>query len=180
MTAATPLKKAGTGTETSKIVAVSLDVQTLSTGSAELEIERRRTIGDILDDNSFALVEQGKVLTGPYALSLSAGETDFTLNVAALGAGETRSISLTGILWQPVMLEYAIYCENFQHAARTGRIAELERIDQQKKTLQETASELLIAALKDRATLDIQTARRIFTLLHVLCMKNARIPFNTP
>ena len=65
--------------------------------------------------------------------------------------------------------------ESYETARKEGNEVKLEPIDMARRGLHNEAADLMIERLKDKATMDHATARRLFTLICVLHMDQARL-----
>ena len=138
-------------TKPNRIVEVKLDSQSLGPGSTEIEIERHKTISDLLDENSFKLAEPASA-EGPYKLHLRLTEDRLHMQVGCK--------------------DYSIVCDNFYKTAKAGEMHRLEAIDAGRRSIHDEAAELLAETLENKVILDKPTARRLFTLLYVLHIRN--------
>ncbi|NBR79509.1 MAG: UPF0262 family protein, partial [Alphaproteobacteria bacterium] len=67
--------------------------------------------------------------------------------------------------------DYFMICESYFEAIRTASPDRIETIDQARRALHNEAAEELQSRLDDRAQIDLDTARRLFTLISVLQMR---------
>lgn len=158
--------------EPGRIVDIALDSHSLVTRSADLEIERRKAISDLLDNNSFHLVSPATA-QGPYRLLLSLQDDKLLLQAACVKSGHQQSIKLSLAPFRKHVQDYAILCNNFYKTARSGQIHKLEAIDAGRRSIHDEAALALLESLESQVMLDKATARRLFTLLYVLHMRSA-------
>jgi uncharacterized protein (UPF0262 family) len=151
-----------------RLVAVTLDEETIGRSNPDVEHERQVAIYDLLEQNSFAPVGHNG---GPYALHLSITgnrlvfdirEEDGTPVVAHL-------LSLTP-LRRIVKDDYTI-CDSYYQAIRTATPDKIEAIDMGRRAIHNDGSHILMERLKGKVTVDLDTARRLFTLICVLHWK---------
>ena len=76
---------------------------------------------------------------------------------------------------RPFFADYAIICDNFYTAARGGEIYRLETLDAGRKALHDEAAESLMSLLSPVLLTDLPTARRLFTLIYVLHMRDINL-----
>jgi uncharacterized protein (UPF0262 family) len=62
-------------------------------------------------------------------------------------------------------------CDSYYEAIRTATPDRIEAIDMARRSLHNEGSELLTERLKDKVSIDVETARRLFTLICVLHWK---------
>jgi uncharacterized protein (UPF0262 family) len=151
-----------------RLVAVTLDEETIGRSNPDVEHERQVAIYDLLEQNSFAPVGHNG---GPYALHLSITgnrlvfdirEEDGTPVVAHL-------LSLTPL--RRIVKDYYTICDSYYQAIRTATPDKIEAIDMGRRAVHNDGSQILIERLKDKVMIDIDTARRLFTLICVLHWK---------
>jgi uncharacterized protein (UPF0262 family) len=62
-------------------------------------------------------------------------------------------------------------CDSYYEAIRTATPDRIEAIDIGRRALHDEGSQLLMERLKNKVTVDFETARRLFTLICVLHWK---------
>ena len=70
-----------------------------------------------------------------------------------------------------VVKDYFLVCESYFNAIRTASPSRIEAIDMGRRALHNEGSELLRERLADRVQIDLNTARRLFTLVCVLHLR---------
>ena len=70
--------------------------------------------------------------------------------------------------FRSIVKDYFLVCESYFNAIRTASPSRIEAIDMGRRALHNEGSELLRERLAERVTVDLNTARRLFTLLCVL------------
>lgn len=154
-----------------RIIDIKLDSQTLPARGADIEIERHRAISDLLDDNSFRLLEPAAAC-GPYRLNLSLTKDHLAILAICTATDYTANISLPLAELKRHIADYVIVCDTFYKTARAGEFHRLEAIDAGRRSIHNEAAELLQETLENKVILDKATARRLFTLLYVLHMRS--------
>lgn len=151
-----------------RLIEVALDEASLAPASPNAEHERRIALFDLKECNSFVVVGEDR---GPYALMLSQSEGRLAIRVAD-GAGEpVCTHHLPNSLLRKTIKDYALICESYHSAIRTAAPSQIEAIDMGRRGLHNEAAEMLIEALAGRIALDLETARRLFTLMCALQMR---------
>ena len=159
---------AKTPTARQRLVAVHLDEETIGRSNPDVEHEREVAIYDLLEQNYFSPVDHKG---GPYALHLSITgnrlvfdirEEDGTPVVAHL-------LSLTPL--RRIVKDYYTICDSYYQAIRTATPDKIEAIDMGRRAIHNDGSQILMDRLKGKVTVDIDTARRLFTLICVLHWK---------
>ena len=162
------------GTETpaednkAKLVAITLDEKSTATSNPNIEHEREVAIFDILEENSFAL--EGRK-DGPYKLDLSIIEDRLVLAVTSETdeALITHMLSLTPL--KRIMKDYFLVCESYYEAIRTAPPSRIQAIDMGRRGLHDEGSRVLLERLSGKIAVDLDTARRLFTLICALHWK---------
>lgn len=163
----TETDRANVETTAERIVAIELDEKSIARWSPEIEHERNVAIFDLLEDNRFALKDNGN---GPYRLLL--GLRDSTLVFALEDyAGKAVQLTLSAKPLKRVIKDYFMICESYFGAIRGAAPGRIEAIDMARRGLHNEGAEILQEALVDRVTMDNNTARRLFTLVCVLHLR---------
>jgi uncharacterized protein (UPF0262 family) len=151
-----------------RLVKVTLDDSSIGRSGPDIEHERRIAIYDLLEDNSFSL--QGHD-GGPYALHLAIVDNRlvFDIRLADGSPVVAHHLSLTPL--RRIVKDYFMVCDSYYQAIRTSSAAQIEAIDMGRRGLHNEGSELLMERLKDKVAIDLDTARRLFTLICVLHWK---------
>jgi uncharacterized protein (UPF0262 family) len=151
-----------------RLVAITLDEKSTATSNPNIEHEREVAIFDIIEGNSFALEGRND---GPYALNLGIVEDRLVFTVAD-EAGTTlvtHMLSLTPL--KRIMKDYFLVCESYYQAIRTAPPSRIQAIDMGRRGLHDEGSRVLLERLAGKITVDIDTARRLFTLICALHWK---------
>jgi uncharacterized protein (UPF0262 family) len=150
-----------------RLVDIRLDEASLAAATAEAEHERRVAIFDLLEDNRFTV--DADEAGGPYALSLAVIDRRLVFDVTRAATKETVikvMLSLTPL--RPVIKDYFLICESYHQAIRSATPSQIEAIDMGRRGLHNQGSEILQERLAGKITLDLDTARRLFTLICAL------------
>src|SRR5262245_42480251 len=148
-----------------RLIDVRLDEGSVAPGSPNAEQERRIALFDLKEANSFAVVGQAR---GPYVLTLAMAEGRIALDVADQ-AGERvclHHVAMSGL--RKLIKDYALLCDTYHEAIRNASPSRIEAIDMGRRGLHNEAGEVLQMALAERFTVDLETARRLFTLVCAL------------
>src|SRR6185437_9068850 len=87
------------------------------------------------------------------------------------GDDETETIVVPLAPFRRVVKDYFLVCESYSKAIRGGNLGQVEAIDMGRRGLHNEGAELLRECLADKATIDRDTSRRLFTLICVLHLK---------
>jgi uncharacterized protein (UPF0262 family) len=152
----------------SRLVAVTLDEGSIGRGNPDQEHERAVAIYDILEANSFA-VPQHDARAYTLHLSLLEKKLCFEIRTADNQPVMTHVLSLTP--FRQVIRDYELICGSYYKAIRSASPAQIEAIDMGRRGLHNEAAELLMQRLDGKVTIDLDTARRLFTLIFALHWK---------
>ncbi|GIU66190.1 UPF0262 family protein [Candidatus Phycosocius spiralis] len=147
------------------LVDVRLDEASLSAQTADGEHERRVAIFDLLEANSFDVIDGPD---GPYALHLSVVDQKLIFDVKLMDGTDVRIFMLSLSPFKRVVRDYFIICESYHQAIRQATPTQIEAIDMGRRGLHNEGSRLLEARLEGKVKLDFDTARRLFTLICAL------------
>ncbi|UTW55687.1 UPF0262 family protein [Kordiimonas sp. SCSIO 12610] len=164
-------------TQDYRLVHVSLDASTVVKWSADVEHERRIAIYDLLEENSFELLKsQDADYKGPYKLILSSVEGRLVFDVKSSADDMLMSFRLAMSPFRRIIREYFAICDSYYDAIKSASPSQIEAIDMGRRGIHNEGSELLKERLEDKIKIDHQTARRLFTLVCVLHLKDGRGP----
>jgi uncharacterized protein (UPF0262 family)/protein-tyrosine-phosphatase len=150
--------------ETDKLVTVTLDPQTITSTDPDEVHEWRIAIYDLVEENKFhpARVDA----KGPYALHLSIIGNYIVLDVRHPDTFEpiaAHYLSLTP--FRRLIRDYFRIRDSYYEAIRSAQPYQIETVDMARRGLHNDAAELLRARLDNKLELDLNTARRLFTLI---------------
>lgn len=160
-----------------RLIDVTLDDSTVARWSADVEHERRIAIFDLLEENSFSLLKSAdETYEGPYKLHLSTIEGRLGFDVRASDGSDLMSFRLAMTPFRRIIREYFAICDSYYEAIRSASPSQIEAIDMGRRGVHNEGSELLRERLDGKIEIDMQTARRLFTLICVLHLKEGRGP----
>jgi uncharacterized protein (UPF0262 family) len=148
-----------------RLVAVDLDSSIGAGPSPEAEHERRVAIYDLVAENSFRLVTAPE---GPYRLQLSTADGRLMFDICNDRDERLILIGLSMSPFRRIVKDYFMICESYYEAIRTATPSQIETIDMARRGLHNEGSEILRERLRGKIDIDLDTARRLFTLVSVL------------
>ena len=151
-----------------RLVAVTLDEETIGRANEDVEHEREVAIYDLLEQNSFAPVGHDG---GPYALHLSINDNRLVFDIRLEDGTPVVAHLLSLTPLRRIVKDYFMICDSYYQAIRTATPDKIEAIDMGRRALHNEGSHILMERLKDKVTVDFDTARRLFTLICVLHWK---------
>lgn len=149
---------------------IEIDDSGLRKPSPEMEQERRVAIFDLLEDNSFTLPPRDgrEAPPGPYRLLLCVRDGRLVFDVSDETAARLAEFHLSFGPFRQVVKDYFQICESYYDAVRRLGPAQIEAIDMARRGIHNEGARLLQERLEGKAVVDIDTARRLFTLVCVL------------
>ena len=148
-----------------KIVNVFLDERSVVRRSASVEHERKVAIYDLLEKNRFAPTD---ALNGPYNLHLAIEENRLVFDVHDENDAELTRFTLPLSPLRSIVRDYFLVCDSYYKSIQTASPSRIEAIDMGRRGLHNEGSEILRERLADKVDIDLNTARRLFTLICVL------------
>ena len=154
----------------SRICHIEIDDSGLPAPTAEVEQERKVAIFDLLEDNSFAIPGRNgaDVSEGPFRLALSIGEKRLVFDLEAESHEKLAEFHLSLGPFRQVVKDYFQICESYFDAVKRLPPSQIEAIDMARRGIHNEGARVLQERLEGKAELDIDTARRLFTLICVL------------
>jgi uncharacterized protein (UPF0262 family)/protein-tyrosine-phosphatase len=147
-----------------RIVAVTLDPNTITSVNPDEVHEWRIAIYDLVEENCFAPARVTP--QGPYALHVSIVGNYIVLDVRNPGTYEpiaAHYLSLTP--FRRLIRDYFRIRDSYYDAIKTGSTYQIETVDMARRGLHNDAAELLRTRLDNKLEMDLNTARRLFTLI---------------
>lgn len=145
------------------IGAVEIDPVSLAPASPVQERERQTAISDLLRANVF---EPEGAPGGPYTVRLALIEDRLALDIEGEGYAKRHLLSLSP--FRRIVRDYNDICSSYEAALRDAPAGRVEAIDMARRGLHNDGAALLVERLAGKATTDLATARRLFTLLCAL------------
>ena len=152
-----------------RIVAVSLDENSIIRWNPEVDRERRVAIYDLLETNYFLPVTE---LPGPYELFLEIEDNRLVFNIMNSrkdGLQEKVMLPMSGL--RQTVKDYFTVCESYHNAIKHSQPNQIEALDVGRRSLHDEGSHMLLEILKGKVETDFNTARRLFTLICVMQLR---------
>ena len=151
-----------------RIAGITLDEHTVVRRSRDIEHERAVAMFDLLEENHF---KPASGSAGPYHLHLAIEENRLSIEIRSVANGSNETIVLPLAPFRGIVRDYFMVCESYYEAIRRSSLAQIEAIDAGRRSLHNEGSSLLMERLADKVALDLDTARRMFTLICVLHLR---------
>lgn len=146
-----------------RLQSVEIDEESLAAASRDQEQERQIAIFDLLEENYFA--PEGAE-GGPYDLRMGLMENRLVLDVTGPDYERRHILSLSP--FRALIKDYFLICESYYQAIRNSTPQQIEALDMGRRGLHNEASNLLRTRLQGKIDTDLDTARRLFTLICAL------------
>jgi uncharacterized protein (UPF0262 family) len=148
-----------------RIAQLELDEHTVLRRNADIEHERSVAMFDLLEDNHFCPVGHAG---GPYHVRLGIADNRLVLDISDSAGQPIDKVNLPLASFRGIVKDYFLICESYYAAIRQSSPSQIEAIDMGRRGLHNEGSEMLRERLADKIEIDLDTARRLFTLICVL------------
>ncbi len=152
-----------TDTSAHHIKSIEIDEDSLAAASRDQEQERQVAIFDLLESNYF---EPAEAEAGPYDVRLSLIENRLAFDIRGGGYERRHLLSLSP--FRGVIKDYFMICDSYYSAIRNSTPQQIEALDMGRRGLHNEGSSLLRERLEGKVKTDLDTARRLFTLICAL------------
>ena len=153
-----------------RICAIDIDERGLARPTPEIDQERKVAIFDLLEDNSFELPlrEDRPAPPGPYRLALAIRDGRLVFDLTTEATDKAGEFHLSLGPFRQVVKDYFQICESYFEAVKRLPPSQIEAIDMARRGIHNEGARVLQERLTGKSTVDIDTARRLFTLICVL------------
>jgi len=151
-----------------RLVDVVLDEASIARSTPEVEHDRAVAIYDLIEDNRFQPVGHPPA---KYILNLSVIEKKLVFQIRTEDGQEvvTHVLSLSPL--RKIVKDYDLICQSYYEAIRHATPSQIEAIDMGRRGVHNEGSTILMERLEGKVEVDMQTARRLFTLVYALHWK---------
>ena len=156
------------GPETRRIALVTLDRNSVGRRSPQVDHEIRSALYDL---NEFNVFDPGDGLQGPFNLRLSVEDQRLVFDVRDAADQPLTVFSLSVRPFRKLIKDYFVLCESYYDAIKHLSPTRIEAIDMGRRGLHNEGASRLCDSLADKAHIDNDTARRLFTLLCALHLR---------
>jgi uncharacterized protein (UPF0262 family) len=156
------------GKKSNRLVAVTLDENSIGRSNPDVEHERAVAIYDLIEENSFTPHAEAE---GPFALHLSITGSRLMFDIRRADGTPVMAHLLSLTPLRRIVKDYYTVCDSYYAAIRTATPDRIEALDMGRRGLHDEGSNILLERLKRKVDVDFDTARRLFTLICVLHWK---------
>ena len=152
------------------IKSIAIVVNSFSNYIIEQDKDIRIAINDILEENSFYLLDLDEK---EYNMKIEIIENILILSLLSIKTKNLyKKISIKLISVNKILKEYIVLCNSYYDAIKSAPVHKVEALDMGRRSLHDDASHELLAKLKQYAYMDFSTARRFTTLLSIVYRKS--------
>jgi uncharacterized protein (UPF0262 family) len=151
-----------------RIVAVTLDEESIGRSGPDIEQERAIAIYDLVEKNLFAPEGASE---GPFTLHIGITGNRLMFDVRREDDTPVVAHLLSLTPFRRIVKDYFMICDSYYEAIRTATPDKIEAIDMGRRGIHDEGSRTLQERLKGKVRVDFETARRLFTLICVLHWK---------
>jgi uncharacterized protein (UPF0262 family) len=151
-----------------RLVAVELDENSIGSTNADIEHERKVAIYDLIERNQFVPVGHSG---GPYTLHLRIDGARLVFDIRDEDGKPIIAHLLSLSPLRRIAKDYYLICDSYYQAIRTATPDKIEAIDMGRRGVHNEGSRILMERLAGKVEIDLDTARRLFTLICVLHWK---------
>ena len=150
----------------SKLVSISIIQDDFKLPTPEVLQEQNLAIYDLEQNNFFQLVGFEAHDEIKLNISLSGNSLAFQIRSKTDEMLKTFFLSLTPL--KQIITDYYTICESYFNAVKNLPIDKIESIDMGRKGIHNEGARVIIERLEGRIKTDLETSRRIFTLVYTL------------
>ena len=151
-----------------RIVAVTLDEESIGRSGPDIEHERAIAIYDLIEKNLFAPEGAGE---GRFLLHIGITGNRLMFDIRREDGTPVVAHLLSLTPYRRIVKDYFMICDSYYQAIRTATPDRIEALDMGRRGIHDEGSRTLMERLDGKVRIDFETARRLFTLISVLHWK---------
>ncbi len=150
----------------SKLISISIQQDDFNLPTSDVLQEQNIAIYDLQQSNFFQLVgfESHKEIK----LSISRSGSSLVFEIVSIGGETLKTFFLSLTPLKQIINDYYTICESYFNAVKSLPIDKIESIDMGRKGIHNEGARVIIERLNGRINTDLETSRRIFTLIYAL------------
>ena len=149
-----------------KLISISIKQDDFNLPTPEVLQEQNLAIYDLEQTNFFQLVGFEAYDEIKLNISLSGNSLVFKISSKKDETLKTFFLSLTPL--KQIIFDYYTICESYFNAVKSLPIDKIESIDMGRKGIHNEGARVITERLENRVKTDLETSRRIFTLVYAL------------
>tara|TARA_B100000989_G_scaffold262904_1_gene214556 strand:- start:54 stop:521 length:468 start_codon:yes stop_codon:yes gene_type:complete len=150
----------------SKLVSISIKQDDFNLPTPEVLQEQNLAIYDLEQTNFFQLV--GFENHDEVKLNISLSDNSLVLKITSKKDEILKTFFLSLTPLKQIINDYYTICESYFNAVKSLPIDKIESIDMGRKGIHNEGARVIIERLENRVKTDLETSRRIFTLIYAL------------
>ena len=150
----------------SKLISINIKQDDFSLPTPEVLQEQNLAIYDLEQSNFFQLLGFESYKRIKLNISLSGNSLVFEINSSTDEILKTFFLSLTPL--KQIVNDYYTICESYFNAVKSLPLDKIESIDMGRKGIHNEGARVIMERLENRVKTDLETSRRIFTLVYAL------------
>ena len=150
----------------SKLISINIKQDDFSLPTPEVLQEQNLAIYDLEQSNFFQLLGFESYERIKLNISLSGNSLVFEINSSTDETLKTFFLSLTPL--KQIVNDYYTICESYFNAVKNLPIDMIESIDMGRKGIHNEGARVIMERLENKIKTDLETSRRIFTLVYAL------------
>ncbi len=150
----------------SKLISISINQDDFNLPTPEVLQEQSLAIYDLKQSNFFQLVGFESHDEIKLNIALSGNSLVLTISTSSDEMLKTFFLSLTPL--RQIINDYHTICESYFNAVKNLPIDKIESIDMGRKGIHNEGARVIVDRLEGRIKTDLETSRRIFTLIYAL------------
>ena len=150
----------------SKLISISIKQDDFNLPTPEVLQEQNLAIYDLEQSNFFQLVGFESYEEIKLNISLSRNSLVFEISSSVDETLKIFFLSLSPL--KQIINDYYIICESYFNAVKNLPIDKIESIDMGRKGIHNEGARVIMERLENRVKTDLETSRRIFTLVYAL------------
>lgn len=153
-----------------RLCRIDIDDSAMAPPTPEMEQDRRVAVFDLLEDNSFTLPgrDDQPAPVGPYALLLALRDKRLVFDITSETGDKVAEFHLSMGPFRQTVKDYFQICTSYFDAVKRLPPAQIEAIDMARRGIHNEGARTLQERLEGKAVIDIDTSRRLFTLICAL------------
>lgn len=154
---------------TDRLAKVELIEERPRARTPEIQQELDVAVFDLIEDNRFKpVLREDQNATGPYRLGIGMAERMLLMRIHSDGSEEPAEIVLSLSPLRGIIKDYFAICEQYFDAVKRLPPSKIEAIDMGRRGIHNEGAEILLDRLEGKVATDLQTARRLFTVICAL------------
>ena len=156
-------------TATDRLTKVELIEDKPRARTPEIQQELDVAVFDLIEDNRFRpVLKDGQEAPGPYRLGIGMAERMLLMRIHSEQVEEPVELMLSLSPLRGIIKDYFAICEQYFDAVKRLPPSKIEAIDMGRRGIHNEGAEILMDRLDGKIVTDLQTSRRLFTVICAL------------